>query len=67
MTSTASQETMTDRGHRLHQELAEAYATPEHNWRGGRICPLADEIACVERALADSVHATNTRKICGPL
>ena len=54
MTSEPSQETMTERRHRLHQELAKAYATPEDNWRGGRIYRLANEIADVERAIAES-------------
>jgi hypothetical protein len=54
MTSKTSDETMTERWHRLHQELAEAYATPVDNWRGGHIYRLADEIADVERAIAES-------------
>jgi len=54
MESDAPKETMTDRRHRLHQELAEAYATPNDNWRGGRIYRLADELADVERAIAES-------------
>ena len=45
MANTPTQETMTERRHRLNQELAEAYATPQDNWRGGRIYRLADEIA----------------------
>jgi hypothetical protein len=54
MDSDPLKETMTDRRHRLHQELAQAYATPEDNWRGGRIYRLADELADVERAIAES-------------
>jgi hypothetical protein len=45
---------MTERRHRLHQELAEAYATPSDNWRGGLMYRLVDEIAYVERAIAES-------------
>jgi len=45
---------MTERRHRLQQELDDAYASPEDNWRGGRIYRLADEIADVERAIAES-------------
>ena len=54
MTSKAFQETMKERRYRLHQELAEAYATSDDNWRGGRIYRLADELADVERAIAGS-------------
>ena len=54
LTSKTSQETMTERSHRLHQELAEAYDATADNWRGGRIYRLADEIADVERAIAES-------------
>ena len=54
MDSDPLKETMTDRRHRLHQELAQAYATPEDSWRGGRIYRLADELADVERAIAES-------------
>ena len=54
MTSKESQETMTERSHRLHQELAEAYDAPADNWRGGRTYRLADEIAYVDRAIAES-------------
>ena len=53
-TNTESQEAMMERQHRLHQELAEAYGNPEDNWRGGRIYRLVDEIADVERAIAES-------------
>ena len=48
-----SRETITARRHRLLQELGEAYASPEDNWRGGRIYRLADELADVERAIAE--------------
>ena len=37
----------------LHLELGEAYASPEDNWRGRRIYRLADELADVERAIAE--------------
>ena len=65
MTSKASQETMTERRHRLHQELAEAYATPEDNWRGGHIYRLADELRMLNAQSLNHVHATNIREICG--
>ena len=54
MTNSPSKEMMTERRHRLQQELDDAYASPEDNWRGGRIYRLADEIADVERAIAES-------------
>ena len=54
MANKASHETMTERSHRLHQELAEAYDAPADNWRGGRIYRLVDEIACVDRAIAEA-------------
>ena len=55
MMSHTTQDAMRERRSRLHQQLAEAYATPQDNWRGGRIYRLADEIADVERALAEIV------------
>ena len=37
---------------RLRQELALAYAAP--NWNKGQIDRLANDIACIERAIASS-------------
>ena len=39
---------------RLRKELATAHAAPHDNWRGGHIYRLADELADVERSLAES-------------
>ena len=51
MASKASQETMTERRDRLHQELAPPQRTPGP---GGHIYRLSDEIVDVERAIAES-------------
>ena len=39
---------------RLHKELTALHAAPQDNWRGGHIYRLADELAEVERLIAES-------------
>ena len=39
---------------RLREELTKAHAVPHDSWRGGQIYRLADELADVERSLAES-------------
>ena len=64
--SKATQQAMMERRQRLRQELAQAYATPEDNWRGGHIYELVDEIADLERELADSQPGGDYTQHDGP-
>jgi hypothetical protein len=47
-------ESMLETRDRLRKELIAAHATPKDSWRGGHIYRLADELADVERLLAES-------------